>query len=210
MGIVRHTVVQGEHISRIAEKYGFMRTDTIWMHPDNAPLRAARQSPNVLLPGDVLVIPDKQQKAVSRPTGALHTFVLRTNPLELRLAFLDLKNRPICGAAVTVNFGQAAALTTDGEGKVVLTIRRSEPGGDMALPQGTAAVLVGHLDPIDTESGVRARLSNLGYLLGDVEDADDAEELRFALQELQADYALPFTGELDDATRAKLAEVHGS
>jgi hypothetical protein len=50
-----HVVAQGEHISSIAERYRFISTDTIWMHPDNAGLRALRSSPNILHERDEIV-----------------------------------------------------------------------------------------------------------------------------------------------------------
>ena len=45
-----HTVVQGEHLSRIAKQYGFTDYRVIWEHRRNAALRGKR-NPNVLFPG---------------------------------------------------------------------------------------------------------------------------------------------------------------
>ena len=61
-----HTVVQGEHLSGIANKYGFTSYKTIWDHAQNAELKKKRQNPNVIFPGDELFIPDKGQKEESR------------------------------------------------------------------------------------------------------------------------------------------------
>jgi hypothetical protein len=203
-----HTVVQGEHLSRIATHHGFALA-TLWDHPENAKLRRLRGNPDVLLPGDVVVIPDRELKAVASSSGAHLRFVLKRAPLTLKLAFVDLQGKPIAAAHVQLRLGDAVDLVTDGDGRIERAIEGSDERGEVALAQGVAELRVGHLDPIEEDTGVRARLSNLGYLIGAVEDADDGEELRLALQEFQADHELPFTGELDDATRAKLADVHG-
>jgi len=67
---------------------------------------------------------------------------------------------------------------------------------------------LGHLDPIDTVRGVKARLANLGFDPGEINDTwDDAA--KEALTQFQVVYGLPTTGgEVDDATRKKLREVH--
>jgi hypothetical protein len=53
---------------------------------------------------------------------------------------------------------------------------------------------------IDTEEGIRRRLHNLGYLIGD--------DLSGALTSFQATQGIDTTGEADQATRSKLAAVH--
>ncbi len=205
-----HVVQQGEHISLLAERYGFASADTLWMAPDNAELRALRSSPNVLFAGDELVVPLKEQRLVECSTGTLHKFFLDRLNVRLRLRFLDLARQPITGAQAEADFGIPDADQTDGDGLLAIRIGRSERGGRVVLERGVVDVFVGHLDPVEEETGVRGRLSNLGYLIGEIEDADDVEELSFALEEFQADYELPVTKEIDDATRAKLVEVHGS
>jgi peptidoglycan hydrolase-like protein with peptidoglycan-binding domain len=53
---------------------------------------------------------------------------------------------------------------------------------------------------VDTDEGVRRRLHNLGYLIGD--------DLRGALETFQITHGLDTTGEVDPATREKLSAVH--
>ena len=57
-----HTVQQCEYLSLIAKIYGFASYKTIWDHDGNADLREQRQNPNILLPGDLVFIPDKETK----------------------------------------------------------------------------------------------------------------------------------------------------
>src|SRR5260370_36720170 len=64
---IQHTVTQGEHLSRIAKRYGFSDHRTIWDHARNAALKQEHQNPNVLFPGDQLFIPDREQKIEAGP-----------------------------------------------------------------------------------------------------------------------------------------------
>ena len=51
-----YVVVEGDCMESIAADAGFLWT-TIWNHPQNAALKKARVTPNVLLPGDRPVYP---------------------------------------------------------------------------------------------------------------------------------------------------------
>src|SRR5262245_13433434 len=93
-----HIVIQGEHLSSIARKYGFTSYKTIWDHGKNAELKKERQNPNVLFPGDELFIPDKEEKEESRETEEKHRFELKTEKLKLRLVLEDLYEKPIANA----------------------------------------------------------------------------------------------------------------
>ena len=59
---IRHVVEPGEHLSGIAARFGFRSTAPILGHPDNAELKKKRLNPNVLRPGDIVVIPDLAAK----------------------------------------------------------------------------------------------------------------------------------------------------
>ena len=71
--------------------------------------------------------------------------------------------------------------------------------------------LIGDLDPVDTPSGQRARLNNLGYFAG-FSDRDE-DQLAWAAEEFQADEKLPVHGltghrAKDRATRNQLGKRH--
>src|ERR1700721_2282773 len=81
-----YVVQQGDHLSGIAREPGFADYRTIWNHADNAQLRKDRENPHVLNPGDVIHIPEKESKSVSRPTGQMHRFIVGGPSLKLGLA----------------------------------------------------------------------------------------------------------------------------
>lgn len=146
--------------------------------------------------------------------------MVRSEPLELRVTLRDRAGNPRGGLEVEVTTGEGARrVSTDGEGTFVVPIRRSEQSATVALGETLFDVAIGALDPIDTESGLHARLVNLGYLeaplpapAGEVDPEEEGARLRelaAAIEELQCDQGLPQTGALDGATRAKLLELHG-
>ena len=57
-----HTVAQGETLTRIAKQYGLGSWQKIYNHPDNGDFRALRDNPDLIYPGDKIVIPDLEQK----------------------------------------------------------------------------------------------------------------------------------------------------
>ncbi|MFT3765689.1 MAG: peptidoglycan-binding domain-containing protein [Minicystis sp.] len=115
--------------------------------------------------------------------------------------------------------------TTDGDGKVELTVAAHVTELELSFPEldRSFTVRVGHMDPVDEMSGVRSRLMHLGYLLPHPSEIlavprelyqgleDDATaRLERALRAFQQDKGLAPTGALDDATRAALTDAHGS
>ena len=78
-----NTVQQGDHLLRIAKAFG-LSWQTIWKHPNTSDLKNKRQNPNVLYPGDLIYIPDRQLRQESRSTDKKHGFVKITLGLKLR------------------------------------------------------------------------------------------------------------------------------
>src|SRR5579864_5909977 len=127
-----HTVQQCEHITRIARKYGFRDYHTVWDDPANADLKKERPSPNVLFPGDSLFIPDKQEKTVERPTGALHTFQVAGRRLQLRIVLQDYDNLPLANQACVLEVeGEAHNLQSDGNGLIETDIPADAEAGKL-------------------------------------------------------------------------------
>ncbi len=211
-----HVVQQGEHLSSIAKQYGFPDYTVIWNYADNADLKQQRVNPNVLLPGDTVVIPDRAEKQETGETTKRHTFQLNGRSLMLRLQLEDAYEKPVSNASCDLYLdGNKTTVTTDAEGKIEkaipadtkearLTLSSDEtPYRDVLFTLG-----VGNLDPVDTLSGQAARLTNLGYDAGEPE-ADDDPGFQSAAQEFQCDQKLQVDGVVGPKTQGKLKEVHG-
>ncbi len=210
-----HTVAQGEHLSSIAEKYGFSDYRTIWNAPENAELKKKRK-PHILLPGDRLFIPDRQDKDVDKQSEKRHRFKVKAQPLKLRIVLKDLKNKPIADTQCKLELGKEVySLTTDGKGLIEQVIPPTEHDGKLTFQDPDTSVevvipiLIGHLDPIEERTGWQARLNNLGYDAGRV-GSEDTQRLKSAIEEFQCDHKLKVDGDCGPKTQAKLKEVHGS
>ncbi len=210
----QHIVKQGEHISRIADEYGFMYL-TVWNHSDNSKLRAGRIDPNILFPSDVVVIPDREIRIEPAATDLKHVYVNKGGPLKLRVAFFNLDRDAVANADCVLQVGSVAnRMQTDGNGQVEHKIDKSSENGSIELDYPNARnclkwpIKIGHLDPIDKESGWRGRLLNLGYFTANI-DNKEPERLRSAVEEFQCDYNLTVDGICGPITQDKLKAVHG-
>jgi hypothetical protein len=215
MVVGHHTVEQGEHLTRIAASYG-VTANSVWAHPENAALRSKRKNMNVLYPGDKIYVPDREIKAVACQTDQRHTFRMTGTTLSLRLILKDVNEQPIANTTCSLWVdGTHTEITTDTAGAIERRIpskaehvsvqfRDPASGQDRELQ-----VEIGHLDPVEEQSGLIGRLNNLGYRAADSGELD-VERLRAAIEEFQCDHQLPITGSIDAATLSKLKDVHGS
>lgn len=90
---IDHTVKQGESVMSIAEENGFL-CGTLWNHPKNARLKAKRGDPDVLMPGDVLHIPDRGERKESGGTDQCHNFKRKGIPAVVRVVLRRPKKEP--------------------------------------------------------------------------------------------------------------------
>jgi len=199
-----YTVKAGDCLSSIAYVNGFL-PDTIWNHADNASLKQKRKDPNVLMAGDVVVIPDKDIKEVSKPNEKEHRFCKKGVPAKLKVRLLKKgeprKNEPYR----LVIDGISSEGQTDGNGFVQKSLPPDAKEGKLIVGEGerkeTFLLRFGHVDPMEEDDGVAGRLHNLGYAA--------AKDFPGALKKFQADNGLQTTGQVDDATRNKLKEIFG-
>ena len=216
-----HTVVQGEHLSGIAERYGFHDYLILWNHSENATLKAKRENPNVLFPGDIVMIPEKRITAFDRSTDERHRFGTLAKPLQLQLILENIYDGPIASVPCTLFIkADQFALITNAQGKISQKIKKSDRDAKLiikntlqlknqAIPFETELeIKIGDLNPVAERSGQIARLSNLGYYRGPL-DAIDEPELLSAIEEFQCDHGLVVDGKCGPLTRKKLEQVHG-
>ena len=107
--------------------------------------------------------------------------------------------------------------TTDGDGilEFELPATRREAVVHMTQQQRRYRLRIGNLDPADHDSGVRARLRNLGFLHNfgtrqPLTAQARAAQLAAAVRRFQASHDLPETGEIDDTTRSALQAQQGA
>lgn len=210
-----YVVQQGDHLSQIARDYGFSDYRTIWDHPDNQELKLKRKNPNVLFPGDVLVIPDRDLRQESCATDQRHRFKMQGPGLRLRLVLEDLYRTPIANAKCVLEVeNHSRYVITDANGRIDYPLppqakRASLVIQDAQTPYDSVPIpiKIGHMDPVEEFSGQQSRLNNLGYFAGTADESD--ESFLSAVEEFQCDHGLAVDGICGPNTQAKLKEVHG-
>jgi hypothetical protein len=209
-----HIVRQGECFSRIARRYGFADYKKLYEHPDNADLRKKRPNPNLLFPGDKIVIPDPAPKTASLSHGRFHRFILKAPKRHLRLALKDDAGEPLAGKAYTLILDHEELQgTTDGDGFLEEELPFNVSRVELECEGRAWELELGNLNPLEEApdegiSGTEARLINLGYALEPT--GKMTIELRSAIRAFQHQSGLEVTGHLDSKTIQKLKELHGS
>ncbi|HYH78323.1 MAG TPA: hypothetical protein VEX86_00950 [Longimicrobium sp.] len=176
---IQHVVQAGESTISLSEQYGFF-AGTIWDDPANAELRQSRSDMNSLMPGDVIVIPDKQPKTLRGATDLRHVYRHRGVPAVFRLQLLDngapRANQPF----QMVVDGTPFTGTTDATGTLQVYLSPLARKGTLTVGDDYSLALdFGGLNPIEEVSGVQMRLRNLGFGPDEVTyNLDDATQGR--------------------------------
>lgn len=82
-----YSVKEGESVNSIAVQHGF-DWHTLWNRSENATLKQNRKDPDTLLAGDVLHIPDRGVKEVSKSSNAHYKFKVKGRPAKFKLILL--------------------------------------------------------------------------------------------------------------------------
>lgn len=213
-----HTIQQGETLTRIAQQYKFTSWKDLYNHPDNAQFRTLRDNPDIILPGDQIIIPDPEPKKVPIKAGASHTFQLKKEVEYLNISLKGANSDSLKGTRVVLNVGEERidlVLSGDKPLKVPLS-NGNEASGVLEIydtpedeePSQTIDLLVGHLDPVEELSGIQARCNMLGHHCG-VVDGIMGGNTREGVKSFQLKYQLEVDGEPGSKTQEKLKEIYG-
>lgn len=207
-----YVVKDGDCISSIALEHGHF-WKTIWKHPANAELRQIRQDPNMLMPGDRVHVTPISTKTELGASEMCHRFKRKGEPAKMVVRVL-MNDRPLANLPYQLDVdGNLFLGTSDAEGGVAVSIpgnaRRAKLRIGLAGREREYLLELGGMDPVSEVSGIQRRLNNLGFSCG---SADNfwGPVTESALERFQERHGLPITGQPDEATRAKLKEVHGS
>lgn len=208
-------VAANECVASIAFEHGFP-PETIWNDPANAGLKAGRKNPNVLAPGDEVVVPDRRVRSVACATGRVHRFRRRGVPDVVRLRFLDAAGQPRAGVSYLFEMASIRREGTTDEAGWLREVLPPVPGtARVTLGESEIYVLhVGRLDPVDEVTGLQQRLQNLGYPTAPDPVGELGPATRAAVERFLADRGKPAPGSWDDPgladVRLLLQEEHTS
>jgi hypothetical protein len=191
-----YVVAQGDTLTSLAAQSPVPR-DVIWTNPKNADLAKQRTNPDVLLAGDLIYLPPPHdQKPTSLQIGSLNSFV---SPVEYMP--IQVQAEEFAGASYTaVADGQTlepGSVKADGQLSLSVPVDTQIVDVMFASPGGAVQLLVGHLDPVDSSSGRRQRLQNLGWVVPEPGYSDAASSYSGAQDN---DGAVDDSGGDDDAS----------
>lgn len=204
-----HTVKPGECLSTIAAQAGFS-WQFIWNAPENGALRRKRKTPNVLQPGDLVVLPNPDIKQVSVDMGKAHKFVVKRQKVKIYLK-LTANHEPLASEPWQLEYGEhEVSGKTGGDGIFEAEIPIDQKELILSLPrrQQTFTLALGEVDPIDTLRGAQTRLRNLGIYHGEITGKLD-DETAEAIRMFQTVQKLSVNGRYDSLTQRALADFHG-
>ncbi len=211
-----HIVKQGECLASIAKKNEFKNWKTIYEHPDNKDLKNKRPNPNILFPGDRIIIPDKSLKQANIETNGKYKIKIKTQKVQFRIYLKDRKGKPIANKNYELMIDNRTFYGTTGSKGLIereisedadvgyLTVEINEPPYSEKY---SWKIKIGNLDPADEISGIQARLNNLGFSCGTV-DGIIGQKTKDALKAFQRSYNIEPTGKIDNTTKKKIEDIH--
>lgn len=206
-------VQPGDCVSSIAKATGHF-WETLWNLPANAELKDVRRDPHVLFPGDRLTVPPITPKLEPGETEIRHRFRRRGEPGVLRLVVKD-SDEPLANKPYVLQFEDREAHGfTDAMGQITEPLRPDARRATLIVGEGSEThefeLNLGHIHPIESISGVQARLENLGYDVGGV-SGKMSDKTSAAIERFCGENAIepPPRGQIGSAVREKLKEVHG-
>jgi hypothetical protein len=183
----------------------------IWDHSNNAKLRKKRD-PNLLVEGDFLYVPKVEAKEESESSDTRHRHKVEREQDELVLCFKEVE-------AYIKLFGSIAYKIKVGKNELKGEIKNE--GQEVKIPLGLAVeeaslwiedveykLDIGGLDPVWRLSGVQARINNLGWDTGKVDNIIGPLTRR-GVRDFEAYYKIKVDGKVDSTTRNKVKEVYG-
>ncbi len=211
-----YKVRQGECLASIAKAFGFSDYKRIWGDGNNADFRHRRPNPNHVYPGDIIYVPEIEQRVETRATDQCHSFQLMMPKVLLRVVLKNSDEEPLANKKYALESDEMHIEgMTDGSGMLETKVPADceharltvweDPADDDKIFRRELGL--GHLDPIDQIEGVQAPLNNLGFFCGAV-DGIAGEKTKAALMAFQKKSGLPVSGKIDAPTLKKLREMH--
>ena len=213
-----YEVKQGDWFARIVKRGGYGNVwRPIYNNADNADFRKACVDPDLLIPGETCVLPDKDEKEESKATGNKWKFEKAPSKAQLHVVILRANGQPLKSKPYTLVFhgpgveGKTISKQTDGSGAVKCEITTDVETATLTIEKQTFELLIGHLEPVTTMNGIQARLQNLNYGVPVIDGTAGAGSLtEAAIKAFQTNHTLKDPeGAAEKATQAKLKDIYG-
>jgi hypothetical protein len=217
-----HIIAAGDWLGDLADRYGIGHWSHIWNDESNSELKHRRGSPDLLMIGDVVQIPDAPPREAEVPAGRRAVFVVRSSQERLRVRVTGLARfveffGPVSFDLRAGDVSVAGELTKD-DSVIELPLHVAVQSATLIL-MGTQRfeMKIGGLGPADESRGAFARLESLGFTVAIDESPPEArtreqavDPLCGALLAFQTRLGLERSGRLDDVTFRALVSMYGS
>lgn len=213
-----YVVKPGDSFAKIVLSAGLgTEWKKIYNSGDNSDFRKACPDPDLLVPGQKCVLPEKKTKEESKPGNAKAKFKAKTSKTQLHVVVIRPDGQPLKSAdfELTLKGGAADGFVmkkkTDGSGAVKCDIPVDTDGATLSLEGQELELKIGWLEPVETVRGAQARLRNLNYALPEIDGkADPGSTTAAAVAAFQKEHSLGDPeGEIGSATQKKLKDVYG-
>ena len=200
-----YNVQDGDCMSSISKQFG-MSWKKIWNADENTTLRQQRIDPNVLFPGDLVVIPDKDPKEDGRAIDQHHVYKTQSEPTHVKIRLtIDEKPRKNLPYELEVD-QQTKKGSTNNDGCLEEEIPVDAKTGVLRVGKGNPVekydLVFGKVYPLDTADGVSNRLNELGFYAA-------PSDLTPGVRGFQNLHQMKVDGIVDDTFRTKLKDVYG-
>jgi putative peptidoglycan binding protein len=211
-----YIIKQGDYLLKVAHLLGF-DPDQVWNDGKNAELKKLRKDPKMLVAGDVLFVPDEPKKGLQLNAKQANAFVAKVPVVKSKIV-IAVNGKPWANEKYVIEgLGDDTELKTTDKGEVTVEVPVHVREVAVRFPdrKRRIKIAIGHLDPPDTPSGARMRLTSLGLYAAKMKGADpyvahDEDALKRAVAKFQKKNGLEQTGEIDDKTKQLLVKAHGS
>lgn len=218
-----YVIRPGDYLTALAAARGVDPAE-IWEDSRNAELKKLRPNPEILAPDDLLYLPTPSPKPAPTAPGTTTRTTAKLPTVIIHLKLTGANGKALANQTLRIIGGTNPISKTDGAGAAEIEVSVGTPFLTVfASPSGASfKVLIGHLDPHDTDSGALARLRQLGYIgdeepwLGEGRDGyapkeqERAAQLRAGIGAFQQANGLKITETLDAATQAELLRQYGA
>jgi N-acetylmuramoyl-L-alanine amidase len=211
-----HTVKPGDTIIGLARTNGFKSADDILNDSGNAALKKSRTDPGVLLPGDNVTIPSRVLRQEPSAIDASHRFKVTRPKAWVRLVVKDAFGVALADKKYELTIdGKLTKGTVPADGIIERAVPPTAKAGQLTVylsdkPNDVEIWMLqlGWMDPIDSTTGVQARLINLGFDIGHEPNGVLDEKTKFAICAFQERIGIEITGAIDDALQQKLGSYY--
>lgn len=216
--MAEYEIKQGDWFARIAKRQGYGTSwRPIFNHADNKDFRDKCSDPNLLIPGEKCILPEKEEKEENKATNKKWKFETAPDKAQFHVVILRANGQPVKSTPYKIVFhgpnieGRTLTRQTDSSGAIKCEITTDAESATLTIEGQTFELLIGQLEPVTTAKGVQARLQNLNYHMEAIDGVAGAgSPAEAAIKAFQKNYTLGDPeGVVENATRSKLKDIYG-